>query len=85
MLKLKLGFSREVGEANYGSCEASVNLEIEFESGLVCEPDELQAKIDNLLGLATSTVDALFNDDGQSEPALSNHPGTLRGGADSGW
>ena len=85
MPKLKLGFSRKVGEDNYGSCEASVNLEIEGESEFVCEPDELQAKIDNLLDLAKSTVDAQFNGDGQSEPALSNHPGALRGGADSRW
>ena len=34
-LKLNVGLSRKVGEANYGSRGASVNLELELESGLV--------------------------------------------------
>ena len=35
MLKLNIGLSRKVGEANFGSRGASVNLELEVESGLV--------------------------------------------------
>ena len=38
MLHLNIGFSRKVGEANYGSRGASVNLEIEVESGTCAYP-----------------------------------------------
>ena len=33
MLKLNAGISRKVGEPNYGSRGASVNVELELESG----------------------------------------------------
>ncbi len=38
MLKLNAGFSRKVDEPNYGSRGASVNVELELESGLVGDP-----------------------------------------------
>lgn len=66
MLKLNIGFNRKVGEANYGSRGASVNLEIEVESGLVREPEKLQAKINYLFDLAKASVDAQLN--GSAEP-----------------
>ena len=69
MLKLNIGFNRKVGEANYGSRGASVNLEIEVESGLVREPDKLQAKIDYLFNLAKTSVDAQLGDNGHVESA----------------
>jgi len=66
MLKLNIGFNRKIGEANYGSRGASVNLEIEVESGVVREPDKLQAKIGYLFELAKASVDAQLN--GVSQP-----------------
>jgi len=69
MLKLNIGFNRKVGEANYGSRGASVNLEIEVESGLVREPDRLQAKIDYLFQLAKASVEAQLGDAGHAESA----------------
>ena len=68
MLKLNIGFNRKVGEANYSSRGASVNLEIEVESGLVREPDKLKTKIDYLFGLAQSSVDTQLNGNGHLEP-----------------
>jgi len=41
MLKLNAGFSRKVGEPNYGSRGASVNVELEVESSLVGEANAL--------------------------------------------
>ena len=67
MLKLNIGFNRKVGEANFSSRGASVNLEIEVESGLVREPGKLQAKIDYLFGLAKSSVDVQLNGNGHLE------------------
>ena len=57
MIKLNAGFSRKVGEANYSSRGASVNLELELESSLVSEPDKMQEKIRALFILARKAVD----------------------------
>ena len=57
MLKLNIGLSKKVGEPNYGSRGASVNLELEVEAGLVNQPDELQDRIRRLFRLAKSSVD----------------------------
>jgi hypothetical protein len=58
MLKLNAGFSRKVGEPNYGSRGASVNVELEVESGLIGDPDALMTRIRNLFTLAKRSVDA---------------------------
>ena len=65
-LKLNVGLSRKVGEANYGSRGASVNLELELEAGLVSEPDRLQDRIRQLFRLAKQSVDEELN--GSSQP-----------------
>jgi len=67
MLKLNIGFNRKIGEANYSSRGASVNLEIEVESALVREPDRLQEKIDYMFGLAKASVDEQLNGNGKPE------------------
>ena len=60
-LKLNVGLSRKVGEANYGSRGATVNLEIELESSLVSQPDQLHDRIRQLFRLAKSSVDEELN------------------------
>ena len=67
MLKLNIGFTRKVGEANFSSRGASANLEVEVESALVREPDRLQEKIDYLFGLAKASVDDQLNGNGKPE------------------
>lgn len=57
-LKLNVGLSRKVGEANYGSRGASVNLEIELDSAIAGEPQRLQERIRQLFGLAKQSIDA---------------------------
>ena len=71
MLKMNVGFSRKIGEANYSSRGASVNLEIEVASDLVREPDKLQAKLDYLFGLAKKSVDSQLNGSDQPAPVPS--------------
>lgn len=83
MLKINIGSNRKVGEANYGSRGASVNLEIEVESGLVRDPDKLRSKIDYLFDLAKSSVDAQLNVNSQAGQAPAtgtpNHNGSQDG------
>lgn len=57
MLKINIGFNRKTGEANYGSRGASVNLELELESGLAGEPERLKDRIRQLFSLAKASVD----------------------------
>ncbi|MHC4065629.1 MAG: hypothetical protein ACYSUI_14185 [Planctomycetota bacterium] len=70
MLKLNAGFSRKVGEANYSSRGASVNVELELESGLIGDPDALMGRIRKLFDLARRSVDEELG----STHADSNHP-----------
>jgi len=73
MLKINVGLSRKVGEANYGSRGATVNLEIELESSLASQPDQLHDRIRQLFRLAKSSVDEELNGHGDaSSPAEHN-------------
>ena len=56
MLKLNIGFNKKIGEPNYSSRGASVNLELEIEEGLVGQPDELQDRIRRLFRLARRVI-----------------------------
>ena len=57
MIKLNAGFSRKVGEPNYSSRGASVNLEMEVESSTIDSPDKMHHKIKSLFTLARTAVD----------------------------
>jgi hypothetical protein len=57
MLKLNAGFSRKIGEPNFGSRGASVNVELELDSNLIRDPDALCDRIRNLFDLARRSVD----------------------------
>ena len=56
-LKLNVGLSRKIGEANYGSRGASVNLEFELDSAIVGEPERLQDRIRQMFQLAKQSID----------------------------
>lgn len=57
MIKLNAGISRKIGEPNYGSRGASVNLELELESHAFQDPQQLHDKIRRLFAMAKSAVD----------------------------
>jgi hypothetical protein len=57
MLKLNVGFTKKVGEANYGSRGATVNLELELDSSLVGDPERLRDRIKQLFVMAKASVD----------------------------
>ncbi len=72
MLKINVGFNRKVGEANYGSRGASVNLELELDSSLVGEPDRLRDRVRQLFLLAKSSVDEELNHQADQQGANGN-------------
>ncbi|MEK6246893.1 MAG: hypothetical protein N2C12_01855 [Planctomycetales bacterium] len=73
MLKINIGLSRKIGGTNYSSRGASVNLEMEVESGLVQEPAKLQERIRYLFSLAKQSVEEELNGDGQHGVATSDN------------
>lgn len=71
-LKLNVGVTKKVGESNYGSRGASVSFEVEVESALVREPDELREKIRYLFREAQSAVEEQLNGGGSGGGSGSN-------------
>jgi hypothetical protein len=72
MLKLNVGFTKKVGEANYGSRGAAVNLELELDSSLVGDAERLKERIRHLFVLAKVSVDEELAA-GSSPPAASDN------------
>ena len=57
MLKLNVGLTKKVGEPNYSSKGASVNVELEIDSGIIGEPERLRERIRQLFAIARSSVE----------------------------
>jgi hypothetical protein len=55
-LRLNVGLSRKVGEPNYGSRGASINLELELDGALASKPHKLQERIRQLFGLVRASL-----------------------------
>jgi len=90
-LKLNCGLSRKIGEANYGSRGASVNVELELESRLIGEPAKLQERIRRVFLVVRSSLSEELNGNGHTPnqengnsqskaPTNSNGSGTSRTG-----
>ena len=73
MIKLNAGFSRKVGEPNYGSRGASVNLELEVESAAIQDPERMHEKIRALFSLARKAVDEELKN-GSEKPRAEDRP-----------
>jgi hypothetical protein len=83
-MKLNVGLSRKVGEPNYGSRGASVNLELELDNSLVEQPERLRDRIRQLYQLAKASVDEELNGTGQQPAANNNHGGDHNNGHGGG-
>jgi len=81
MLKINAGFSRKIGEPNFGSRGASVNVELELESGLIAEPDALAGRIRKLFDLARQSVDDELA--GEPQPKDRSNNGSAPNGRDT--
>jgi len=89
-LKLNVGLSRKVGEADYGSRGASVNVEIELESSLVGEPAKLQERIRQIFGIVRTSLAEELHGHGQANGSAKTTngapaamPTTSNGGGDT--
>ena len=77
-IKLNIGLSRKVGEVNYGSRGASINLEVELDNGVLNDPAQLRDRVSDLYLLARQSVDEELQrpaDAGPSEPSHVNGNG----------
>ena len=72
-MKLNVGLSRKVGEPNYSSRGASMNLELELDSSLVEEPERLRERIRQLYQLAKLSVDEELNGNGHRHQEGTGH------------
>lgn len=68
-VKLSVGLSRKVGEPNYGSRGAIVNIEMELDSALLSEPQRLQERIGQLFGVVRASLAKELNGNGTHAPA----------------
>lgn len=81
-LKLNVGLSRKVGEPQYSSRGASVNVELELDATVVGDPERLRERIRFLFGLARSSVDEQL--EGGDPPSEHGNPRQPGAGAHSG-
>ena len=74
MLKMNIGLSKKLGEENFGSRGASVNLELELDSNLANEPNKLQEKIRQLFSLVRTSLTEELNgaSNGRGHPLPTN-------------
>jgi hypothetical protein len=75
MLKLNVGFTKKVGEANFGSRGAAVNLELEFDSSLAGDADRLRERIKQLFVMAKAAVDEELAGAKSTGPCGNGHSG----------
>jgi hypothetical protein len=72
-VQINIGLNKKVGEPNYGSRGASVNLEVELDSGIVDDPDRLRGQIQKLFGLARQSLDAELHSGGNGNGHSNGH------------
>ena len=60
-VKLNIGLSRKVGEANFGSRGASVNLEVELDSGIISDQQRFKERVRALYAQARQSINAALD------------------------
>jgi hypothetical protein len=85
-LKLNVGASKKVGEPNYSSRGASVNVELELDTSLIAEPQKLRDRIRDLFDVVRSSLVEELNGNGAARSAHADqqqHHGNGHAGNDS--
>jgi hypothetical protein len=77
-LRVNVGVSKKVGEANYGSRGASINVEMELDAGLIGEPARLQEEIRRMFATVRTSLAEELNGNGHipAKPASQESPRT---------
>jgi hypothetical protein len=84
-LKVNVGLSRKIGECNYGSRGASVNVELELDSSLIGEPAKFQERIRQVYNLARTSLTEELNGNGHPAPTTpQNDNGSTNGNGSNG-
>jgi hypothetical protein len=73
---INVGFSRKVGEPNYGSRGASLHLELEIDRSSLDEPEGFQSQIEGLFERAREAVDRELQRD--ASPSSESHGSSER-------
>jgi hypothetical protein len=80
-LRLNVGLTKKVGQENYGSKGASVNLEMELDGTLAHEPTKLKEKIGQLFALCRASLNDELNGGANGHAAV---PATKTNGTGNG-
>lgn len=72
-IKINTGLCRKVGEPNYGSRGASINIEMELDGSLIQDPDRLKERIRHMYALARNSVEEELRG---AAPSNGHHNGT---------
>jgi hypothetical protein len=78
-MNLNVGLSRKVGEANYGSRGATVNVEIELDAALIKKTERLKEKIRQLFALVRTSLSEELDRGHRSDASVN---GTSKQGKD---
>jgi len=71
-MKVSVGLTKKIGDTNYGSRGASVNVELELESSLVSEPAKLQERIRQIFGIVRTSLAEELNGNGHGAAQNTN-------------
>ncbi len=88
-VKLNVGVCRKVGEANFGSRGASINLEAELDASIVSDQHRFKERVRSLYAMARRSVNEELNitseesDAESTSPPPSNAPSPRNGDAAS--
>ena len=87
-LKLNIGLNKKIGEANYGSRGASINVELEVDSSLIAEPAKFQERVRQVFSLVRTSLAEELNGNGHTngehKPPAPNGNGSDPNGQQNG-
>ncbi|MBX3421770.1 MAG: hypothetical protein KF752_09475 [Pirellulaceae bacterium] len=71
-IKVRIGLNRKVGEPNYSSRGASIELEAEVDNSIATNPNQFQQQVRGLYEMARQSINTELSGSADSGPALPN-------------